>query len=110
MVNICYFLTRRFKHKNPEDPNEVPGGFISDCRTDTLKVLKAYADVSIKGAKVYDKFQFERIGFFSVDPDANDANVSFPYLPKHAYNWSIISSGYIILAAILTWWKSITKI
>ncbi len=24
------------------------------------------------GAKVYDKFQFERVGYFSVDPDSDD--------------------------------------
>ncbi|XP_075972930.1 glutaminyl-tRNA synthetase [Anticarsia gemmatalis] len=66
-----------FKHKNPEDPNEVPEGFLSDCREDTLKVVTAYADASIKGAKVYDKFQFERIGFFSVDPDTTASHVIF---------------------------------
>lgn len=66
----------RFKHKNPEDPSEVPGGFLSDCREDTLKVVNAYADASIRGAKVYDKFQFERIGFFSVDPDTTANHVS----------------------------------
>ncbi|CAG4964530.1 unnamed protein product [Parnassius apollo] len=66
-----------FKHKNPEDPNEVPGGFLSDCREDTLKVVEAYADQSIKVAKVYDKFQFERIGFFSVDPDTTSEKMVF---------------------------------
>ncbi|KAG6464393.1 hypothetical protein O3G_MSEX014481 [Manduca sexta] len=66
-----------FKHKNPEDPNEVPGGFLSDCRADSLKVVDAYADASIAGAKVYDKFQFERIGFFSVDPDTTSSLVVF---------------------------------
>lgn len=66
----------RFKHKNPEDPSEVPGGFLSDCREDTLKLLDAYTDASIRGAKVYDKFQFERIGFFSVDPDTTSTHVS----------------------------------
>ncbi|XP_045459617.1 probable glutamine--tRNA ligase [Melitaea cinxia] len=66
-----------FKHKNPEDPSEVPGGFITDCREDTLKVVYAYADRSIKGAKVYEKFQFERIGFFSVDPDTSSTNIVF---------------------------------
>lgn len=59
-----------FKHKNPEDPNEVPNGFLSDCNMDSLQVLTSYADQSMKTAKVYDKFQFERIGFFSVDPDS----------------------------------------
>ncbi|XP_049865211.1 probable glutamine--tRNA ligase isoform X2 [Pectinophora gossypiella] len=66
-----------FKHKNPEDPTEVPGGFLSDCRDDTLKIVNAYADASIKGAKLYDKFQFERIGFFSVDPDTTPNNTVF---------------------------------
>lgn len=32
---------------------------------------------SVKDANVYDKFQFERIGFFSVDPDASKKKVSF---------------------------------
>lgn len=61
-----------FKHKNPEDPSEVPGGFITDCRADSLRVARAAADASLRGARVYDKFQFERIGFFSVDPDSGD--------------------------------------
>ncbi|XP_072025703.1 glutamine--tRNA ligase-like [Amphiura filiformis] len=61
---------RLFKHKNPEDPNEVPGGFITDCNKDSLVVKDgALIDVSANGAKVYDKYQFERIGYFSVDPD-----------------------------------------
>lgn len=60
-----------FKHKNPEDPNEVPNGFISDCNSNTLTVIKeAFVDASVKYAKPYDKFQFERVGFFSVDPDS----------------------------------------
>lgn len=58
-----------FHHKNPEDPNEVPNGFLSDCNPNSLTVLKSYVDASLTSAKVYDKFQFERIGFFSVDPD-----------------------------------------
>lgn len=29
-------------------------------------------DESVKDAKVYDKFQFERTGFFSVDPDTKE--------------------------------------
>lgn len=69
---------RLFKHKNPEDPNEVPGGFITDCNMDSLHVTpKALIDVSVKGAKVYDKFQFERIGYFSVDKDSTESNLVF---------------------------------
>lgn len=68
---------RLFKHKNPEDVNEVPKGFLSDCNMDSLKILKSFADKAIKNAKVYEKFQFERIGFFSVDPDSKDGRLVF---------------------------------
>jgi glutaminyl-tRNA synthetase len=66
----------RFKHKNPEDINEVPGGFLLDCNQKSLEVMQAYGDVSLKNADVYSKFQFERIGFFSVDPDSTHEKVS----------------------------------
>ncbi len=66
-----------FKHKNPEDSNEVPGGFLSDINQDSLTVLKAYADRALSSVKVYDKFQFERIGFFSVDPDTTKDRIVF---------------------------------
>lgn len=33
------FLTSRFKHKFPEDANEVPGGFLSDCNKVCLHCL-----------------------------------------------------------------------
>lgn len=66
-----------FHHANPEDPAEVPGGFLSDCNTNSLQVCRSYADQSILTAKVYDKFQFERIGFFSVDSDSNAQRLVF---------------------------------
>lgn len=66
-----------FKHKNPEDANEVPGGFLSDCNLDSLKVITAYADASVLNANVYDKYQFERIGYFSADPDTREGHLVF---------------------------------
>ncbi|KAF5282463.1 hypothetical protein FQA39_LY17578 [Lamprigera yunnana] len=66
-----------FKHKNPEDQNEVPDGYISDCNLKSLKVLTGFADKSLKDAKVYDKFQFERLGFFSVDPNSTASSLVF---------------------------------
>lgn len=36
-----------------------------------MQVIKsALVDTSVKGAKVFDKFQFERVGYFSLDPDS----------------------------------------
>lgn len=39
-------------------------------------VEEALVDRSVCGAKPFDKFQFERLGYFSVDPDSTDAKVS----------------------------------
>ncbi|XP_035207876.1 glutamine--tRNA ligase-like [Stegodyphus dumicola] len=69
---------RLFKHKNPEDPKEVPGGFITDCNKKSLQCISsAFVDTSVKEAKVHDKFQFERLGFFSVDPDSTSEKLVF---------------------------------
>lgn len=65
------FVYSSFIHPNPEDSNEVPGGFLSDINQNSLTIVKAAADKSLSRAKVYDKFQFERVGFFSVDPDSS---------------------------------------
>ncbi|KAL9888848.1 glutaminyl-tRNA synthetase [Glossina fuscipes fuscipes] len=66
-----------FQHKNPEDLNEVPGGFLTDINPNSKMVLKSYADRSLSTVKVYDKYQFERIGFFSVDPDTTCEKLVF---------------------------------
>lgn len=69
---------RLFQHKNPEDKAEVPGGFVSDCNQDSLRIIReAHVDQSVKDAKVYDKFQFERNGYFSVDPDSTGNKLVF---------------------------------
>lgn len=68
---------RLFNHKNPEDTNEVPNGFLSDINPNSLKVEMGFADQSLLSAKPFDKFQFERIGFFSVDPDSTKNSMIF---------------------------------
>ncbi|XP_048738794.2 glutamine--tRNA ligase-like [Ostrea edulis] len=69
---------RLFFHKSPEDPSEVPGGFLSDVNPESLKIIpQAYVDSTIKDAKVRDQFQFERLGFFTVDRDSNPTKVIF---------------------------------
>ncbi|EYC10410.1 hypothetical protein Y032_0055g2543 [Ancylostoma ceylanicum] len=70
MEDDSMLLQSLFKSKNPEDPNEVPGGFLTDVNKDSLTVLyTVLIDKSIAHSKVYDRYQFERVGYFSVDPD-----------------------------------------
>lgn len=70
---------RLFKHKNPEDSTLVPDGFLSDVDENSLTVVQdALADNYLsKTAKVWNKYQFERIGFFSIDPDTTKSNLVF---------------------------------
>uniref|UniRef100_A0A665SZ10 Glutamine--tRNA ligase n=1 Tax=Echeneis naucrates TaxID=173247 RepID=A0A665SZ10_ECHNA len=69
---------RLFLHKHPEDPSEVPNGFLSDINPNSLQVISsALVDTSVKGAKVFDKFQFERVGYFSLDPDSTTDKLVF---------------------------------
>ena len=91
----------RFKHKNPEDVYEVPHGFLSDINPFSKKEIVAYMDNSLaKTAKVYDKFQFERIGFFSVDPDTKPNKVSIKaliYIHVHCINILFYFSLFLIV-------------
>lgn len=69
---------RLFKHKYPENPRDVPGGFLTDCVENTLTVVKeAMVDSSVREAKTFDKFQFERLGYFCVDTDSTPSNLVF---------------------------------
>uniref|UniRef100_A0A1D5QUA8 Glutamine--tRNA ligase n=1 Tax=Macaca mulatta TaxID=9544 RepID=A0A1D5QUA8_MACMU len=69
---------RLFQHKNPEDPTEVPGGFLSDLNLASLHVVEAaLVDCSVALARPFDKFQFERLGYFSVDPDSHQGKLVF---------------------------------
>lgn len=64
-----------FKSRNPES---VPGGFMNDINPDSLTVIpEAYVDPRLADAKVEDKFQFQRVGYFCVDPDTTDAKLVF---------------------------------
>lgn len=69
---------RLFRHKYPENPRDVPGGFLTDCVENSLSVITtAVVDSSVHKAKEFDKFQFERLGYFCVDPDSTPSNLAF---------------------------------
>jgi glutaminyl-tRNA synthetase len=69
---------RLFMHKNPEDPEEVPGGFLTDCNSNSLTVIyKCAVDKYLSNSPTFSSFQFERTGYFSVDPDSSDKKLVF---------------------------------
>jgi glutaminyl-tRNA synthetase len=56
-----------------EQPGERTGNWADDLNPRSLEVVKALIDPAITDAKVGETFQFERLGYFCVDPDSEKA-------------------------------------
>ncbi len=65
-----------FIKENPEDVEE-GGDFKSSLNPDSLKISGCYAEPSVKKLKAGDKVQFERVGYFCVDPDSSENKIIF---------------------------------
>ena len=64
-----------FTERNPDDVKEGET-FISNLNPQSLEVIDcAYLEPSLKDAKVRDRYQFERLGYFFVDPVDSNPNL-----------------------------------
>jgi glutaminyl-tRNA synthetase len=77
---------RLFTKENPEDIEE--GKTFKDyLNPDSLKVINAMIEPSIQNARISDKYQFERIGYFSVDKDSTPENLVFNRVVSLKDSW-----------------------
>lgn len=62
-----------------EDPNDVEEGktFLDYLNPDSVVVRTGYIEPSLAQAAVGEKFQFERVGYFCVDPDSRPERMVF---------------------------------
>ncbi|MDX2119231.1 MAG: glutamine--tRNA ligase/YqeY domain fusion protein [Planctomycetota bacterium] len=60
-----------------EQPGERTGNFADDLNPNSLEVIRAKVEPSLGEAKVGERFQFERQGYFCVDKDSAAANLVF---------------------------------
>ncbi|MBO6605354.1 glutamine--tRNA ligase/YqeY domain fusion protein [Psychroserpens sp.] len=51
--------------------------FMEFLNPDSLKVVEAYLEPSLSSAKIGDRFQFQRLGYFNVDDDATAEHLVF---------------------------------
>lgn len=51
--------------------------FIEFVNPDSLQVIKGFLEPSLKNAKVEDRVQFQRLGYFCVDPDSTSEKLVF---------------------------------
>ena len=60
------------------DPSNLKTDWLEDFNTDSETVMKnGIAEAGLKDAKVGDTFQFERTGYFTVDPDSTEDKLVF---------------------------------
>ena len=55
---------------------------------DSLKVITAYVEPSLKDARALDHFQFQRMGYFNVDPDSAPGKLVFNRTTTLRDNWA----------------------
>ncbi|MCX6993576.1 MAG: glutamine--tRNA ligase/YqeY domain fusion protein [Kiritimatiellaeota bacterium] len=67
---------RLFTKENPADESDGTD-FKKHLNPDSLKTITAYVEPSLKNAQPGSRYQFERIGYFCVDPDSTTAKLIF---------------------------------
>ncbi len=73
------------------DPD--PAGHKDKCpedflNPDSLKVITGFVEPSLKDAKPLDQFQFQRLGYFNVDPDSTPGKLVFNRTVTLKDNWA----------------------
>ncbi len=66
---------RLFTDETPDGHKEK--NFMDFVNPDSLKKITGFLEPSLKNAKVGDRFQFQRLGYFNVDPDTSDQKIVF---------------------------------
>jgi len=78
---------RLFATENPENVED-GHDFKENLNPGSLKTITAYAEASVTSAKAGDRFQFERLGYFCVDPDTNPSKIVFNRTVALKDTWS----------------------
>ena len=66
---------RLFKEETPGVKNE--GDFLKDINPESLQIISAKAEPSLKSAAAGDTFQFQRKGYFTVDKKSKADKIIF---------------------------------
>ena len=78
---------RLFTVENPSEDKEKD--FLELLNPDSLKILtNCRVEAELQHAKPYDNFQFQRLGYFNVDPDSNSEKIVFNRTVSLKDTWS----------------------
>ena len=94
-VNHCVEGETRVYNQlfSKEDPDDAPdGNYLSNINKDSLKVINnCKFELSLKDVNAGERFQFERIGYFCVDPDTQAGKPVFNRTVSLKDEWARIS-------------------
>ncbi|WP_372894287.1 glutamine--tRNA ligase/YqeY domain fusion protein [Stieleria sp.] len=79
-----------------ENPDQTAEGqtFLDHLNPDSLSVTEAFAEPEIKTAEAGDRFQFERLGYYVVDPDSTDKQRVFNRIVPLRDSWgNMVAKG-----------------
>lgn len=81
---------------NVENPNDVPEGtnWLDNMSNKSLTILQnGLLEPSVASAKPGERFQFERLGYFSIDPDSTPGQLVFNRTVTLKDTWSKVAQG-----------------
>ncbi|NNE76205.1 MAG: glutamine--tRNA ligase, partial [Pricia sp.] len=81
---------RLFTDESPDTHKDKD--FMEFINPDSLDVVKGYLEPSMKSAQVGDRVQFQRLGYFCVDPDSSNQNLVFNRTVGLRDTWARIRS------------------
>lgn len=84
-------LYDRLFHKENPDAVEEDHDWKKNLNPDSLKIVKCFAEPNFTNAKKLDKYQFERIGYFCVDPDSSKEKLVFNRTVSLREGWTKVS-------------------
>jgi glutaminyl-tRNA synthetase len=83
---------RLFKTESPENVEEGVD-YKLNLNPDSLKVITGYCEPYLLNSKAGDRIQFERVGYFCVDPDTTPGKLVFNRTVTLKDSWAKISGG-----------------
>jgi glutaminyl-tRNA synthetase len=74
------------------DPEE-GGNYLANLNPDSLRVVDAWIEPSVAGAEPGTRYQFERVGYFCVDPDSTPERLVFNRTVTLRDSWAKIAKS-----------------
>ncbi|XOD67915.1 MAG: glutamine--tRNA ligase/YqeY domain fusion protein [Flavobacteriales bacterium Tduv] len=80
-----------FSHVSPDSNEEQE--FMKCLNPNALKIIVGYADPSLQKAQIGEHFQFQRLGYFCVDPDSSPGRLVFNRTVSLKDSWAKIQKN-----------------